>query len=174
MTDKNLPTAEYLHKRLRYEPETGKLFWLDYDEMPNHWRTRWSGREAFTSKNGHGYRQGAINGMNLLAHRVIWALLSGSWPSDDIDHINGNREDNSLKNLRAVSRQENGKNQKLFRTNRSGAVGVCWDKSRSKWMAHITVGQKNKTIGRFDTMEAAIAARSEVSRQHNFSERHGK
>lgn len=58
---KVLPSAEYLRKRLRYEPETGKLFWLDYEGMPQRWRTRWVGKEAFTHVKSHGYRVGRID-----------------------------------------------------------------------------------------------------------------
>lgn len=173
MTDRNLPSIEYLHKRLRYEPETGKLFWRDCEEMPEWWRARYAGKEAFTADDGQGYRKGSIDGVPFNAHRVIWALHHGEWPSDQIDHINGVRDDNRIINLRVVTNQENGRNQSMFRNNTSGVCGVCWHKAQGKWQARIMVDGRRKYLGYFTTIEAAAEARVEASRQHGFTDRHG-
>lgn len=173
MTDKNLPSIDYLHKRLRYEPETGKLFWRDCEEMPKGWRTRWAGNEAFTSDNGQGYRQGAIGGVHFEAHRVIWSIHYGEWPSDQIDHINGVRADNRISNLRVVTAQENRRNASMRRDNTSGVCGVCWHKNKKKWMAKIKIDGCDKYLGLFTTIEAAAAARAEASRRYGFTDRHG-
>lgn len=173
MTDKNLPSIDYLHKRLRYEPETGKLFWRDCEEMPKKWRTRYAGNEAFTSANGHGYRKGSIYGVMFQAHRVIWAIHYGEWPSDQIDHINGVRNDNRISNLRVVTNQENGRNSSMRSDNTSGVCGVCWHKASGKWHAHIMVDGRSKHLGLFPTIAAAAAARAEASRRYGFTDRHG-
>lgn len=173
MTDKNLPSIDYLHKRLRYEPETGKLFWRDCEEMPKKWRTRWAGKEAFTSENGVGYCRGSIDAVMFLAHRVIWAIHYGEWPSDQIDHINGVRNDNRISNLRVATNVENQRNMSMNRSNTSGVCGVSWCKARGKWLAYIGVGGRTINIGRFTTIDAAAAARAEASRRYGFTDRHG-
>lgn len=172
MTDKNLPSIDYLHKRLRYEPETGKLFWRDCDEMPKRWRTRWAGKEAFTA-NGKGYKRGRIDDVNFQAHRVIWALHNGEWPTDQIDHINAVRDDNRISNLRAVTNAENQRNVSMKSNNTSGVCGVSWCNKRGKWLAQIGVDGRTRNLGRFTTFDAAAAARAEASRQHGFTDRHG-
>lgn len=173
MTDKNLPSIDYLHKRLRYEPETGKLFWRDCEEMPEWWRARYAGKEAFTADNGKGYRIGVIDDLRFKAHRVIWAIHYGEWPIDQIDHINGVRDDNRISNLRVATRQENGRNASMYRSNTSGVCGVHWRKANGKWTAQITIDGRVKHLGYFTTIEAAAAARAVASRQHGFTDRHG-
>lgn len=173
MTKENLPSIEYLHKRLRYEPETGKLFWRDCEEMSKQWRKRHDGKEAFISHNGCGYLRGQLNGKYFFAHRVIFALNHGQWPADQIDHINGIRTDNRISNLRVVNNSENARNQSMKKSNTSGVCGVCWDKSKKKWQARIVVDGRFKHLGYFTTIETAAASREEASRQHGFTDRHG-
>lgn len=173
MTDKNLPSIDYLHKRLRYEPETGKLFWRDCDEMPRWWRTRWAGKEAFTHVNSHGYRTGRIDGVTFKAHRVIWAIHYVEWPDEQIDHINGVRDDNRISNLRVVTNQENQRNASMRSNNTSGVCGVRWHKAAGKWQARIMVDGRYKHLGLFSSFDAAAEARAEASRQHGFTDRHG-
>jgi hypothetical protein len=173
MTDRNLPTAEYLRKRLRYEPDTGKLYWLDHDGMPQKWRTRYAGKEAFITLNGCGRRHGSIDGRLLLAHRVIWALVYGTWPVESIDHINGVPLDNRLVNLRDVSHAENHKNVSKQSNNTSGACGVRWDKRYEKWQARVKINGKERHLGYFASFDDAVAARKSASRELGFTERHG-
>lgn len=172
MTDKNLPSIEYMHKRLRYEPETGKLFWRDCEEMPKKWRTRYAGREAFTAVS-QGYRQGDIDGVKFWAHRVIWASHYGEWPSDQIDHINGVRDDNRISNLRVVTNQQNQRNASMQRNNTSGVCGVEWHKASGKWQASIRINGRRRHLGLFTALEDAAEARAEASRRYGFTDRHG-
>jgi hypothetical protein len=170
---KSLPSIDYLRKRLRYEPETGKLFWLDYEGMPTKWRTRYAGKEAFTSDDGKGYLLGGIEDRLFRAHRVAWALYTGEWPTDQIDHINGVRDDNRISNLRVVSNQENLKNASMRRNNTSGVTGVCWHKLQRKWVAQIKINGRRLNLGLFDTIEEAAAVRKEASIKYGYTERHG-
>lgn len=173
MTKKDLPSIEYLHKRLRYEPETGKLFWRDCEEMPEWWRARYAGKEAFTSIDGMGYRHGSIDGVLFKAHRVIWAIHYGELPSDQIDHINGIKSYNRISNLRVVTAQENARNASMRSDNTSGVCGVYWDKTYKKWRARIKIDGRFKHLGYFTTIEAAAEARAEASRRYGFTDRHG-
>lgn len=175
MTAKNLPPVEYLRKRLRYEPETGKLFWRDCEGLHNGWRKKWVGKEAFFGDDKKGYKAGEIDHRRFFAHRVIWAIHYGAWPSGVIDHIDGNPKNNLIENLRDVSMAINMKNQKIKKTNTSGVCGVSWHKQTSKWRARISIGKsKGKHLGLFDTFEDAVLARNDASRQLGYSDRHGK
>jgi hypothetical protein len=127
----------------------------------------------FTTKDGNGYLCGRFEKIQLLAHRVSWALYYGEWPSNQIDHINGIRDDNRIENLRDVSHQQNGRNQKRHSTNTSGVCGVRWDSCRSKWRARIRIGSYHKHLGYYDTIEDAEKARKNAEVLAGFSERHG-
>jgi hypothetical protein len=170
---KSLPSIGYLRQRLRYEPETGKLFWLDHDGMSNSWRAKWAGKEAFTSDNGVGYRHGHIDSQKFRAHRIAWALHFGEWPTDHIDHINGVRNDNRINNLRVVTNTENARNANRRRDNTSGITGVSLDKYGRKWIAFIKVRRLQLYLGSFNTIEEAIAARKQADIKYGFTERHG-
>lgn len=168
-----LVDISYLHERLRYCEETGKLFWRTHPKMTTFWNTRYGGKEAFTADNGRGYRQGAIDGRPYYAHRIIWALHYGEWPPQDIDHIDHNRSNNRLSNLRAVDRSVNMRNSSRSKANKSGATGVYWNNSRSKWKAEIVVNGKSKSIGCFDSFDDAVIARSKANAEYNFHSNHG-
>jgi len=169
---KPLPSVDYLRKRLRYEPETGKLFWLDYEGMPNNWRARWAGKEAFTAT-ADGYRQGKIGRVWFLAHRVAYAIHHEEWPNGPIDHINGVRNDNRINNIRIVSQRENNRNAAMQINNTSGVNGVHWNKASGKWQASIMADNRRKHLGLFDTLEEAAAARKEAAAKYGYTERHG-
>lgn len=173
-------TAEVLKQLLRYDPETGQLFWLE--RPPEFFKSAiaWSafntfraGNEAFTATRADGYRVGAIFGKLYRAHRVIWALHFGHWPVNEIDHIDGNPGNNRLDNLRDVPAATNRRNSKMLRNNTSGHTGVTWSKMYKKWVAHIKLNGRYHGLGYFTEIEAAIAARKKAETGHGFTERHG-
>jgi len=174
-------TAEQARALLRYEPDTGRLFWRERARDTCHsenswlrWNTLYSGAEAFTSIDGNGYKHGRVLGSKHKAHRIIWLMQTGRFPEEQIDHINGVRADNRLENLRAVTNAENQKNKSLQRDNSSGSNGVSWSKTRNRWMAYININGRMKNLGRFKTIEEAIQARSEASKLHGYSLSHGR
>jgi hypothetical protein len=174
-----LPTPEDLRVLLRYEPDTGKLFWKPRDRVwfKNErtfaaWNTLYPGREAFTYID-NGYKQGTIFCKRYRAHRVAWAIFNGKWPQDEVDHINGIRCDNRIKNLRDVPKNINAKNTRRRSDNTSGYIGVSWNKYVGKWTASITILNKMKNLGLFESIEDAIAARQKAELGHGFTERHG-
>jgi hypothetical protein len=162
---KDLPSPELLRKLLRYEPDTGKLFWRERTREMfatknsfGTWNTKFANKEAFTAKDTKGYLQGGINGSLFKAHRVAWVVFYGAWPKKQIDHINCIRDDNRILNLREATNQQNGFNRNAPSSNTSGFKGVHWNKKDKKWQAHIRVSGKRKHLGYFDCPEVAAAA----------------
>jgi hypothetical protein len=165
--------AKQFRELLRYEPETGKLYWLHRDAARPQWNARYANREAFTALDKDGYRRGKIHRRGYLAHRIIWAIVYGEWP-DQIDHIDGDKVNNRINNLRSVSHAENGKNQKRRNTNTSGVMGVVWSKPSEKWVAQIKVAGRYRYLGMFQNLEEAVAARRTAEREHGFHRNHGR
>lgn len=166
---------------LRYDPQTGKLYWR---ERPRHlfktdqswrsWNTRYADTEAFTARDNNGYLRGAIFGTGFKAHRVAWAVFYGGWPEHGIDHINGDRADNRIANLRDVPQSENVKNLSRASHNTSGITGVHWCNTWNRWIAKIKINGKTKTLGQFKNREDAIAARAKANERFGFTARHGQ
>lgn len=169
MAKKPLPTPEVLRQLLRYEPETGKLFWKERGPEQAVWNRAWAGKETFTAPSGHGYRVGHINGRKYYAHRVAFACFHGKWPDEHVDHINGDRGDNRIANLRPASNSENMRNMRTPRSNKSGAKGVSWSSNRMKWEARIRTGNGSKFLGHFDTVSDAAEAYKRAARQYHGS-----
>lgn len=114
------------------------------------------GSPALCAKHSKGYYSGQVLGQRQYAHRVVWYLHTGDWP-EQVDHINGNRRDNRIENLRAVNNQQNAFNRRDVRG---------YTPYRGKYMAYITVDYTFKFLGYYDTPEAArgahLAAKKEL------------
>lgn len=172
MAKRKLPCPTVLRLLLRYEPETGRLFWrrrsiVWFEDAPHcgTWNTRFAGRECFISTSAYGYKRGAVLLSQLQAHRVIWALVHGEWPAADVDHINGNRTDNRLGNLRHATRAQNLRNSGS-RGGSSRYCGVCWDRARGKWVANCYDDTgRNRHLGRYDDESRAALAYDEAARR---------
>lgn len=172
--------AVALSDLLSYCPDTGDLTWLPRPrEMFRNkqsfmaWNARYSGNRAFSTMNGAGYRHGSIFGKFHLAHRVALALVNGGWP-DEVDHINGDRTDNRLENLRDASRTENARNMRRHSRNTSGVTGVFWHKQRGKWAARIMMDGSYYSLGLFANISDAIAARKAAEISAGYHENHGR
>lgn len=186
MAAKPLPDQATLLKLLRYEPETGKLFWRErtpdmfFGAIQNREHTcasfnsSWAGEEAFTATMLNGYKIGAIGHRSLTAHRVIWTMITGDWPKADIDHINGDRADNKWCNLRSVSRRENLKNMAISKRNTSGHIGVYKDRRRGAFFAQIKVDGETINLGSFGSFDEAVIARKAAERKYGFHPNHGR
>lgn len=105
-----------------------------------------------------GYLTVRAFGKNHKAHRLAWLLMMGEWPPGVVDHVNGDGMDNRWCNLRLATRSQNQANSKRPKSNRSGIKGVWWDRRRNRWIASISVKNRNTRIGAFHTAEEAAAA----------------
>lgn len=159
---------EAARARLDYDPETGGLRWRPRNSA--WWDGRYAGKDAFTYKMPSGYLQGSLFDRRYKAHRVIWLMVHGYWPKG-VDHINGDRSDNRLCNLREASQRENCRNRRPMR---DIPLGVY--RSGRKWKAtigHHTYGEQTH-LGTFATMEEAAAARKSAEQARGFHPNHGR
>lgn len=145
-------SAEEARQLLSYNPETGTFTWRV--------GRRGTARVGSVAgrPNGRGYFRIRIYGRRYCAHRLAWLLTHEVWPENQIDHINGRRDDNRLCNLRLATRSENTRNAKRRSDNTSGFKGVGFHKAQGKWRARIKIDGRRKDLGRFDTPEEAHAA----------------
>jgi hypothetical protein len=147
-------TAEYLRSVLNYDPETGIFTWR---VSPKFSGVRAGDRAG--CPDGIGYLQIGVQGKVYRAHRLAWLYVYGYWPNDQIDHVNRDRADNRIANLRAATSHQNALNMGKACNNTSGHTGVVWHKNVSKWGARIKHNQKSIYLGLFENLEEAVAAR---------------
>lgn len=152
----------------RYEPSSGRLFWrLDIGRAKE-------GQEAGTITKW-GYRDVKLHHKKYKVHRIAWDMC---FPEDKlatgeyIDHINHDKLDNSISNLRKVDSFGNGRNQSFNRANTSGVMGVYAGKNNT-WRAMIKVGQRQVYLGSFSCFVTAVAARKAAEIKYGFHENHG-
>jgi hypothetical protein len=186
MTDKKPPSPSVLRQLIDYDPQTGALVWRVRDVSfftdgkmsaingMRRWNKRYAGKAALNYKGTQGYFRGAIFGRGYLAHRVAWAIYSGAWPENEIDHINGDRSDNRIANLRSATRQENGKNCAIGTRNTSGTIGVRWYNRDRVWVAQVSINGKQKHIGNFKSKDEAIEARAKANLECGYHANHGR
>lgn len=157
---------EVLRELLDYDPETGVLTWRWRDQawsscLREHmrWNATWAGKEAGRI-NIYGYRLVKVLGQQKRAHCVIWAMVHDSWIPDGyfVDHINGDRADNRLENLRKATRSENGYNRAKGRNNTSGVKGVNYYPPNGKWCARLGFEGRKIHLGYFDALGDAAEA----------------
>lgn len=183
MASKPLPSPNVIRQLLRYNPETGELFWKERPEsfFPNHpqtahhnanaWNAKFAGKLTGTARS-KGYRHITLLGFRMKAHRVAWCLYHGAWPTGQIDHINGSRGDNRIVNLRDVAGPDNQKNMKVRVDNTSGNIGVYF--SRGRWKAYINVNGNRVHLGSHKEKSAAVQARKQAERSFGFHKNHGR
>jgi hypothetical protein len=171
-----LPNPELMRELLRYEADTGHIFWREWpiemftdgkqsaEHKRNKLNSTIAGKRAFRAKhgtianNGSQYRHGLILRRSFLAHRVAWVLHYGEWPAKNIDHINGDRGDNRIGNLRLADHHENLWNVGKHPNNTSGYKGVGWSASNNAWKARIAVKGKRIFLGHFKDKQEAYDA----------------
>lgn len=120
-----------------------------------------------------GYLKCGIDNKEYLLHRLAWLYEYGEMPKKMIDHINQNKADNRLCNLKDVSNSENLRNMRKSKSNKSGFTGVYYDKARDKWKANIYVNGKTLTK-RFKDKYDAISQRKIWNKEYGYSPNHGR
>jgi HNH endonuclease len=185
MAAKFLPSQDILNQLLRYEPETGLLFWKprpvtmfnSKNQSAKHNQSIWNGKnagqEAFKTVNNKGYKYASINRNKYLAHRVVWKMINGSEPLI-VDHINHDQTDNRIDNLRSVDQFVNTRNCKPSKNNTSGVNGVYWSAQHGKWAASINFNYRKKHIGLYSSLDEAALARKAADIAYGFHANHGK
>jgi hypothetical protein len=151
--------AEYVRAILDYDPETGEFRWRWRDDVRKNENTRWAGKVAGTVTT-NGYVNISIHCRQYLAHRLAWLIVNGEWPPEEIDHIDLDKTNNRIANLRLATRQENLRNVGLRKNNFTGVSGVHWCNYARKFIAQIRIDGKKNRIGSFDTLAEAAAARA--------------
>jgi hypothetical protein len=141
-----------LRERLIYDPVTGHFTWKCSGlTKRNFWGKRAGGLQ-------NGYRVIKLEGKNVLAHRIAFAMQNGEWPEGPIDHIDGDPDNNSWENLRQVTLSEN-------QHNRKSSKNICWSKSAQKWVVYFKVNGQNRHIGSFSSKTEALKARNKAKRE---------
>jgi hypothetical protein len=143
---------QLLRARLQYEPSTGVF-------------TRARGYSKVGRVATKGYIQISVAGYRYMAHRLAWLYVHGDWPQGQIDHINQNKTDNRIENLRVVSNKQNQENVTMWAHNKSGRRGVRWSQCIGKWIAEIIQHKKKIHLGAFETIIDAVAARIKAERE---------
>lgn len=132
------------------------------------------GQESGSANRINGYRFVGYGTKHYAEHRVVYLMQHGQWPNNQIDHKDGNRDNNTPDNLRDVNRTENAKNKRLSARNTSGHPGVRLYKANGKWRAQIKADGYNKSLGYFFTKEEAVAARKAAEQAYGYGPSHGK
>ena len=171
MTYKTDITQDFLKSILDYNPDTGIFTWKSrlpemfkndkHDSLHNcrKWNARYAGINA-GSLNDRGYLEIGIgiSKRRYRAHILAWVYIYGEWPSDGIDHIDGDKTNNSINNLRMANQSQNAANSKTPKTNKSGYKGVYYDAWGDRYRAKIVLKGKRIYLGSFDLPEEAYQA----------------
>lgn len=158
-------SVETIERYIEYLPESG-LFRRKLFVRP--------GKDLVRGRVDHrGYLRVCTAGHEYLAHRLAWFLHHREWPAEEVDHINGNRQDNRICNLRESSHTQNNHNQPMRRNNKSGVKGV--HRSRGgKWHVQVCLNYKIHHGGLYERLEdAEVAARQLRDQLHGEFANHG-
>lgn len=160
-------SPEKLRSVISYDPSSGSMSWLprsidffSYAKVPSRaagrFNARFANKPALDLVHSNGYRYGEVFKRPLRAHRVAWAIFYGEWPEAFIDHVNGDRADNRIQNLRLATSSENNKNKAPWGS--SPFLGVSLYKARGTYEANIKHEGKHIKIGYFSDENVAALA----------------
>lgn len=160
------PTQKRVMQLMRYDQNKGHF--IRIANLPNGVKAgEIAGIGGITTS---GYSTIRIDGVRYASHRVVWLYMTGQWPSNQIDHINGNRTDNLWSNLRAATQSENAQNTSTSVGSKTGHQGVHFHVRDKTFIASICVDKKRKHIGSFKTLNEAVNARAAAKQElHKFN-----
>ena len=150
---------------------------FDYRDGHLYWRKALNKRIQIVSRAGTisnvGYIAVMVNRKRYQAHRLIFLLHNG-WLPEFIDHIDRDRVNNRIENLRAATKAQNQRNTPVRRDSSSGAKNVCWSHKLKKWVVRLRINNKPTHIGVFEDKDLAIFVASEYrDKYHGEFARHG-
>lgn len=151
-------TQEELQRLLEYDPHTGK-----FTRRISRFKHRAGEVAGFVHP--FGYVHIGVNGRQYKAHRLAWLYVHGTWPDGEIDHIDRNKANNTLANLRVVTRKGNVENTGPTKRSKSGIKGVSWKAQCKRWQAQITHNRKKIYLGVFKTAQEAQLAYEKAAKQ---------
>lgn len=174
-------THAQLEELTHYNPSSGQFLWnrrarnwFSTDHQCNAWNGRFCGKPAGQLSASSGYIQIRVLRRLYQAHRLAWLYTYGNWPEAEIDHINHDKADNRIANLRSVAHFENCCNREANANNKSGVCGVFFLASVGKWCAQISDNGRQIGLGRFKSKSDAVAARRLGEIRFNYHQNHGK
>ena len=160
MKPKPLPSQEELHELFEYRE--GNLYWKI--------KPRNSAKigDKAGSLSSNGYIVLKLNNLPYKMHRIIWVYHYDTISNNlQIDHIDGDKANNTIENLRlATNSQNNFNNKSAYRNSKSNILGVCWSKTKRKWVSQICKNNKSIHLGLFANQEDAIVARKAAEIQY--------
>lgn len=170
---KKLPDQQYLLECFNYDPDTGILTWKARPE--HHFKSigkmlsihkLWAGKPVgYVGTKGHSYVH--ILSASYAAHRIIWKMWYGIDPPQYVDHINGDKTDNRIANLREATNNQNQMNQRrTTRISNIGVTGVSYHKRDKSYRAYMRINGENKHLGNYKNLQDAIKARQEAELVH--------
>lgn len=136
-----------------FDYRDGQLYRKDYN-------ARYSSAQQIDPNRRHPYKTRRINGVRYLEHRLIFLMFHGDMPAQ-IDHINGDKLDNRIENLRGATTAENCRNKQTRIDNTSGVKNVSWHRPLKKWRVQICVDMKVRHVGYFEDLDMAKFVASE-------------
>lgn len=162
-------TQAELKKLLHYDPGTGDFTWKSWRKN----QVNAGDIAGCVHKSSFGYMIIELSAVKYKAHRLAWFYVHGEWP-EQVDHLNGIRDDNRMINLRNVTHTENQRNRIINSNNTSGYNGVAWVKHLSKWYAYIRHGGKRINLGYYKDKEKAVKVRQMADVLYGYHPNHGK
>lgn len=160
MMHASMPPIERVRNVVTYIPETGEFIWnmtLSNSAIAGSYAG---------SLNSKGYVHIKIDGRQYKAHRLAWFYIFGTDPADsEIDHIDRNKSNNAIGNLRLASRKQNNENINVPRNSTSGVRGVSYQKKDKLWTAYIYHNKKRIHLGSFKSLEGAAFIRKQAEQQ---------
>ncbi len=160
--------ADYFRSHLSYCEESGLMYWV---KKPSN---RVNIGELAGTVNRQGYLVVTVRRQKIQGHRVAWLLHHGKWPKHQIDHVDGNRSNNRISNLRDATHVQNMQNTAMFRNNRSGCMGVRWNNKSSRWVSFIGHGGKRISLGTHTSLLEAAARRKSREISLGYHPNHGR
>jgi hypothetical protein len=163
-------TQAYLKTILHYDPETGIFTRLSSNSNN---KNNLIGKKV-GGLTTSGYVVINIGYFQHRAHRLAFLYQTGAMPSSNLDHLNGEKDDNRWCNLREASNHQNMCNKKRYRGKKTGLCGAQWAEKAQVWRVFFSIDKKNTYLGAYDTIFEAAAVRISMQNNNGYTSRHGR